>query len=54
MKKSSPKLRSFVLSDEISKSKKMQIVANILLFAILAINIYNLAVSIQLFDYARF
>jgi hypothetical protein len=54
MKKSSPKLRSFVLSDEISKNRKLQIAANILLILVLGINIYNLVISIGLFDTIKF
>lgn len=55
MKKCSTKThKSFVLSDQLTKSRRMQIFANILLLFIFGVQIYNLAISINLFSTIKF
>jgi hypothetical protein len=50
MKKSSPKLKSFILFNKISEIKHRQIIANVLLIIILGIQIFNSIEAIGLFD----
>lgn len=40
---------SFILSEEVSKNRQVQVVTSVLLLAVLGLQIYTLSASIELF-----
>ncbi len=54
MKKNSNQHRSFQVSEQLFKSKKMQCITNILLGLLLVVQVYGLIMTIKLFDTIQF
>jgi hypothetical protein len=54
MKKCSNSHTSFVLSEEISKNRKVQVATSVLLLAVLGLQLYTLYGTIELFQAAMF